>query len=346
MVNVEAGGQALSEKIRLGERGLPALGVLPVGNAQAHILTAAEEVRLGVRELGQKALRGRIAAAEADRAGRLILDLDDDDHAIGAGAWPVRDMDLLEVAQTVKAPLGALDQHVIIGVAFADIEFAANDVVPGARVADNVDALDIDFRTVVHRELQRNRMVDGVAIAVRARLREGVALARDVARDRIDRLVDRACVVDVARLQSDESSQRRPVHLRYVGDHRNGRHVVLGALVHRDGDHVAWRIGLVDDVGIDDAEIGVAVLHVIAADRLLVGGQTIGIIDIGALEPRQEVHRAWSASGRAGGQSETAWLPTNLMSRTPVLPPSLTVKTRSTRPFGNWTSLFVTCASL
>ena len=69
--------------------------------------------------------------------------------------------------------------------------------------------------------------------------------------------------------------------------------MVLRTFVHRDRDHVAGRIVLIGDVGVGDAEIGVAVLHVVAADRFLVGGEPIGIVDVGALEPRQDrKHRA------------------------------------------------------
>ena len=66
----------------------------------------------------------------------------------------------------------------------------------------------------------------------------------------------------------------------------------MRALVHRDRDDVAGGILLVGDVGTDDPEVSEAVLHVIAADRLLVGGQAIGIVDVGALDERQQVHRA------------------------------------------------------
>src|ERR1700722_11894113 len=66
MVKVKAGGQALTEEVRFGERRLPPLSVLAVRNAQAHVLTAAKKVRFGVGEFGQKALGRRVTAAQAD----------------------------------------------------------------------------------------------------------------------------------------------------------------------------------------------------------------------------------------------------------------------------------------
>ena len=292
MIDVETGGQPLAEEIRLGERRLPALAVLAVRNAQAHILAAAEEVRLGIGELGHDALSRRIAAAEADRAGRLVLDVDDDDHAVRRRARAVRDVDLLEVAETVQTAFGPLDQRMVVGVAFADIELAADDVVAGACVADDVDPLDIDLGAVIHGVLQRDGMVVGVALAVRPDFGEGVALARDVAAHGVDRLVHPSGVVDVAGLEVGVLEERRTAHLRDVRIDRHARHVVLRAFVHGDRDHVAGGIVLIDDVGIGDAEVGVAVLHVVAADGLLVGGEPVGIVHVGALEPRQEVHGA------------------------------------------------------
>ena len=61
-------------------------------------------------------------------------------------------MDRLEEAQIVQATLGRLDHRVVVGVAFADVELATNDIVAGAGVADDVEPLDVDFRRVVDRE--------------------------------------------------------------------------------------------------------------------------------------------------------------------------------------------------
>ena len=84
-------------------------------------------------------------------------------------------MHLLEIAEPVQAAFAALDQGVVVGVAFADVEFAANDVIARARVADDVDAFDIDLRAVVDGEGERDLVRRFVALAVRAHIREGVA---------------------------------------------------------------------------------------------------------------------------------------------------------------------------
>ena len=92
-------------------------------------------------------------------------------------------MDFLKVTKTVQTSLSALDQDVVVGVAFADIEFAANNIVASAGITDNVKAFDVYLRTVVDREGQRDRMIRGIALSVRPRLRERIPLAGYVARD-------------------------------------------------------------------------------------------------------------------------------------------------------------------
>src|ERR1700722_3737539 len=127
-------------------------------------------------------------------------------------------MNFLEVAKAVEASLGALDQHVIIRIALADIEFATNDIVAGAGIPDDVNAFDVDFWTVVDREGKRDRVIRRVALAVRPRLRESVTLPGNVAGNPLHWLVDAARVVDVPGPHSDKSIERRSVNLRNVGN--------------------------------------------------------------------------------------------------------------------------------
>ena len=205
----------------------------------------------------------------------------------------VRDVDLLEVAETVQPALGPLDHRVVVGVAFADVELAANDVVARARVADDVDPLDVDLRTVVDGEAAARSCGSPCRGRHAGELRRRRSPWRATSRLMASTVLSTAAgVVDVARAQSGEPQQRRPVDLAGMRSHGHARDVVLRPLVDRDRDDVAGWVRLVGDVGVGDAEVGVAVLHVIPADRLLVGGEAIGIVDVGALEPRQEVHRA------------------------------------------------------
>ena len=67
----------------------------------------------------------------------------------GAEPGPALDLHGLEEAQRLQALLGLVDHQRIVGVAFGQPELAADDVVQRAQVADDVDALDVDARTLV-----------------------------------------------------------------------------------------------------------------------------------------------------------------------------------------------------
>ena len=67
----------------------------------------------------------------------------------------------LKKFEILDAPLGAIDQRAVVGIAFGDIELAPDDIIAGARVAADVDALDVGARA----------FVDDVDDADRVRLR-------------------------------------------------------------------------------------------------------------------------------------------------------------------------------
>src|ERR1700733_2540580 len=115
-------------------------------------------------------------------------------------------------------------------------------------------------------------MIVVATFAMRPSLRESVALPSNVARDPFDGLVDAACVIDVPRPQSDKSIEGRPVPLRNIGNNRDRRDVILGTLVYRDRDDIARGAGGVRAVHVRDLGTRVAVLHIVAADPLLIGG--------------------------------------------------------------------------
>ena len=121
---------------------------------------------------------GRVAGADRELAGRLVDDVDDEDDLVGFGAGRRRDFDAAKEIKRFQALLGALDQDLVEGVALADVELAADDVVARAGVAADLDALDIGARTLIDRVDDRDRVVLEVAVAARRDLREGIAHAR------------------------------------------------------------------------------------------------------------------------------------------------------------------------
>ena len=113
----------------------------------------------------------------------------------------------------MEPALGAVDQHAIIGVAFAEFEFAPDDIFARAIVAANIDPLDIDTRPFIEHEANSHGLIGHITFAARPRLREGVTLFRDLARQRVDRFLHRVAVIDVARRQTDLRSQRLRVDI-------------------------------------------------------------------------------------------------------------------------------------
>ena len=72
------------------------------------------------------------------------------------------DVDTVEVVQVLQPLSRPAHRLGIEGIAFGEAELAADHLVLGARVADDVDPLDIDARPFADIE----RQVDGVLVAV------------------------------------------------------------------------------------------------------------------------------------------------------------------------------------
>ena len=148
---VEAGGEVAVEEARLGEAQVDLQALERAGELQAQELAVAEQVALGDADVADDAFSRRVAGAERQLAGRLLDHLHVEDDAVGRRAGPALDVDGLEEAQALQALLGPVDHQRIVGVAFGQAELAPDDVVLGARVADDVDALDVDARAFVDR---------------------------------------------------------------------------------------------------------------------------------------------------------------------------------------------------
>ncbi len=102
----------------------------------------------------------------------------------------------LEEIEILQAALGAIDQRAVIGIALGDIEFAADDVVAGAGIAADVDALDVGSRALVDGEGDRNGMRLEIAIAARLHDREGITATRGLDLHLLDGFLQRFGVVE------------------------------------------------------------------------------------------------------------------------------------------------------
>jgi hypothetical protein len=104
------------------------------------------KIALADRNFADDAVRRGIAAAHRELAGQLLDDIDIDQHPVRGRAGLVGDAHALEIAEIVQPPLRPVDQDAVIGIAFEQIELAPDHMVARARIADDIDALDIDPR--------------------------------------------------------------------------------------------------------------------------------------------------------------------------------------------------------
>src|SRR5262249_12217483 len=80
-INAHAG--AVIKKIRLRVTEFDTADILSVSDAGSGKAAGTEQIALRHRDLGQPAVRGRIAALNRKITRRLLLDIDIDDDAVG-----------------------------------------------------------------------------------------------------------------------------------------------------------------------------------------------------------------------------------------------------------------------
>src|SRR5690606_6708539 len=101
---------------------------------------------------------GGVATADGEFTRRLLDNVDDEDHLIRLRTRSGRNIDAREEVQLLKAALGPTDQHLIEGIAFAQIKLTTDHIVTGTRVAANLDPLDIGASALIDRVGNRDRL--------------------------------------------------------------------------------------------------------------------------------------------------------------------------------------------
>src|SRR5690606_20886928 len=141
----------------------------------------------------------------------------------------------------------------------------------------------------VDRIEDRDRVVGEVAVAARRHLREGITLRGELFGDRDDRVLDVLGAVMAALPRLEQRPQRVRVDFRNGAVDGDVAERVAIALIDGDDD-VVFVARLVElRLGRDDLEVGVAPVVVEAAQQLLVGAQTLFVINVVARQERQEV---------------------------------------------------------
>ena len=188
----------------------------------------------------------------------------------------------------------------MIGVALGQSELAPDDVVLGAEIADDVDALDIDARAFVDDIDDAHGVGRLVALEARPNLAEGVTLLGHGDGQRLDRLLDLLGVVDAPCPGQDRSPQGVDIERGQRALDVDGAETVALALVDGEGDEEAAPVAVEIGGRRENAGIGIAVLQIELTQQLAVEAQAVRIVDVGALE---EARAGWSASSRSRSEA-------------------------------------------
>ncbi len=144
---IEARRQVAIKEARFRERQVDLHALERTGECQAQELSVAEQVALGDRHVADHAFTRRVTRAEREFARRLFFHHHVEHDAVGSRARMPLDIDIFEDAEPLQALLGAIDHQRIVGIAFREPEFAPDHIILGARIADDVDAIDVNLRT-------------------------------------------------------------------------------------------------------------------------------------------------------------------------------------------------------
>src|SRR5712671_6264942 len=262
--------------------------MLAVLDGRLGVEAEAEQVALTDADLAHEAIGGGVAAGDRELARRLLLDVDVEDDAVGCRSRVGRDLHLFEVAQVLQAALGPSNQRPVVGVAFGDIELAPDHVIAGADVAADIDLLDVDARAILDREGEADGVGLRVAISARTHRREGKTLPRRFDRHVLDGLLHRLGVEDLAWRHPQSRAHQSRIQRAHVRAHIHRSNPELLALLDDEFHHEAARSRIELNRRRHDAHVDIAMLQIEAPQQLAVGLDAIGIIDVVALQERQE----------------------------------------------------------
>ena len=128
----------------------------------------------------------------------------------GADPGEVRDLDIVEVVEVLQPLPRTAHRLGVERVALGQAELAADHLVLGARVADDIDPLDIDARALADIEREIDNVLLAVAVDPRLHLDERIAAVVNVQFHRIDAAADGVAVIPVALSRSaDRGADRR-----------------------------------------------------------------------------------------------------------------------------------------
>ncbi len=157
-----------------------------------------------------------------------------------------------------------------------------------ARVADDVDALDIGARAFRDVICDVDSLGVGIALDARIDLGEDKSLVGGFERQVLDRLVDLGGVIGVAHAGLDLGAQCFGLKVAVTDVDGNVGHVIARAFLDHEVDGEAITVVGCMRIRRDDLHIGKTVLQVIAAQQFLVIGETVSV-EGGVAQEEQEL---------------------------------------------------------
>ena len=284
VVEVETGRHVAVEEVRFRKPQVDLLADARHGHLQTQELAAAKQVLFRQADRADDVVGRREAGADRKLARRLLFDFNVQNCAIRRRAGFLGDLDLLEVTQAANARARAIDQDAVERVAFHQADLTADDLVQRARIADHVDAFDVDARTLFDLEDD----IDGPAVLVAAHTRtnvdERIALRAGGKRDRIDALVDHFGVVLLTALEADQLLQFADGNVLQLRVDFDLAEIVALAFFDRERDVEPAAVGREFGDGRNHPEIGEALAEVEPSQLLAVKRQPVRIVVVVRLQ--------------------------------------------------------------
>ncbi len=199
----------------------------------------------------------------------------------GAEPGVLVEIDLAEEIQRRQPPPGTIDQDAVVGIAFRYMQLAADHVIEGTEVADDVDALDIDAWPFLDIEDQIESFLGRIAGDLRIDAGKGIARLAGLQGHVLDRLVDLAGVISLA--WSDVEDTLQPVGVKFgvTGVDADLTERILRPLIDGEGNEEALTVAGEFGGRRDHLEIGIAVLEIEPPQQFAIVSQPIRIVVVG-----------------------------------------------------------------
>ena len=177
-----------------------------------------------------------------------------------------------------------VDFALVVAIALGKGQLTADHLILGPRVADDIDALNIDARAVDDVQRNRDGFMDRVGDDLRINGREGIAEIERALVERVHAFLQRVAIEPVAGCERDEAAQLRILERADAGNDFDAADPVARPLRQVEGQVEGFAVRAQLRIGADDVEIGIALVQVEFVQKVFVVFDAIRIIFVGTGE--------------------------------------------------------------